>query len=147
VRRLKQEVAVILASHGNFAIEALNSLEMIMGKQQNIQAVSLHPGEGLTDLIEKMDMVYQGMEKTNGTIIISDIFGGSPSNAATALYLKHLDDLIAVFTGLNLGILIELASIRNRDFNEVLQSIDKVKDHIWLRVDNTLNKGEEEEEL
>lgn len=144
---MKQEVAVILASHGNFAVEALNSLEMIMGKQQNIQAISLHPGEGLTDLIERMDIIYQGLEKEHGTLIISDIFGGSPSNAATALYLKYPDYPIALFTGLNLGVLIELATIRDREFNEVLQAIDNICGQIWLRVDQNLHKGIEEEDL
>lgn len=144
---MSSEVAIILASHGNFALEALKSLEMIMGKQTNIEALSLHPGESLSELITKMEVTYNNLDTTNGTIVICDIYGGSPSNAAATLLVEYSDEPIVAFAGLNLNILLEMMSGRKGGFNETLRTVKEAEQHSWIEIKHRKITKEEEVDL
>ncbi|EUJ52379.1 PTS sugar transporter subunit IIA [Listeria rocourtiae] len=116
---MKEEIALILASHGDFAKEALNSLEMIVGQQENVSTLSLYPGEDLPDFTKRMDDAYKNLDHIKGAIILCDIYGGTPSNAAMGMLIKYQDAKVAAYSGLNLPVLLELSASRKLDYIEI----------------------------
>lgn len=142
---MENKVGVILASHGDFAKEARNSLEMIMGGQENIETVSLHPGEDLENMVKKMEACTERLDIKEGLVIICDIFGGTPSNAAATLLLKNKTENIAAFAGLNLPILLEIVASRIEGFKAVLEKIEEVSSDTWIELKN--NKVADESEV
>lgn len=99
-------IGIILASHGNFAKGILQSGEMIFGKQENVQAVTLDPSEGPDHLRAKLVNAIATLENQKEVLILIDLLGGTPFNQAYALLHDH-EDTWAVVTGLNLPMLLE----------------------------------------
>lgn len=144
---MNRETGLILVSHGNFAEEALLSLEMIVGEQNNTKAISFHPGENLEDLVLKIEGAYQEIDKTNGVIVICDLYGGSPCNAATTLLLKNPNQSLAVFSGLNLGVLVEVSTFRQSNFEEVVGKINGAAEFSWKEIKIEDNTKQDEDDL
>jgi PTS system mannose-specific IIA component len=100
--------ALLVITHGNFGIELVKSVEMIMGEQEDVNALGLNPGESVEDLRESADRIVEAnKEAGKETIILVDILGGSPSNVALYLMKKHGIKLV---TGVNMYMLIEMFS-------------------------------------
>lgn len=97
------DIKIIVASHGLFSQELVHSAEMIVGKMENVNSVSLLPNEALTDLMDKAVKLLE--KSTDQTIVLVDLFGGTPCNVFTAL-LKKYD--FHLYTGASLPMLIEL---------------------------------------
>ncbi|MFT8493627.1 MAG: PTS mannose transporter subunit IIAB, partial [Liquorilactobacillus satsumensis] len=97
------EINIVIATHGNFGIELLNSAEMIIGKTDNVYNVSLEPGmsfENFTSIAQKL------LDSLSGPILtLVDLFGGTPSNVMTFLSRKRSQKIIA---GVNLPMFIDL---------------------------------------
>jgi len=98
--------AILVITHGEFGIELIKSVEMIMGPQKNLCALALRPGESVDALREETNKIVKENDK-NGleTILLVDLLGGSPSNVALSLLSKY--DL-HILTGINMPLLIEL---------------------------------------
>lgn len=106
-------VGVILLTHGSLGIELLKTSEMIIGKQDKVDFLSVQSGASLGDLAGDLDKLISKYRK-EGVLILTDMFGGSPSNIAMAyLEAKKVD----VVTGVNLPILIKTFSMR-KDIND-----------------------------
>lgn len=99
--------ALIIATHGRFGEELLASAELILGPLQNTQTASLLPGEDPADFATKLRELLAGVE--GHAIILTDLFGGTPSNVAASLAARdgHL-----VISGVNLPLLVELDTCR-----------------------------------
>lgn len=104
-------IAVIIATHGSFSKELLKSSEMIFGKQKNVATVSFVTGEGTDDLIEKYNKLLNELDCSDGALIMVDIFGGSPFNAASMIALKN--EKIELITGTNLPMLLEVFAAKD----------------------------------
>lgn len=94
-------------SHGEVAQEMLHSCEMIVGKLVHVNALSLIPGMSVETFLAKAKEVLQKNE--GETLILSDLYGGTPSNVA--LMLTRVCNAQAI-TGLNLAMLIEAVMMR-----------------------------------
>ncbi|MBA3924978.1 PTS sugar transporter subunit IIA [Listeria rustica] len=136
---MEEEIALILASHGDFAKEALNSLEMIVGRQANVSTLSLYPGEDLPDFTKRMDDAYHKLNHEKGTIILCDIYGGTPSNAAMAMLIKYKEEKIAAYSGLNLPVLLELSASRNKKYIEIKKVMEETAKLSWMELKNNKN--------
>jgi len=101
-------VGVILLTHGSLGIELLKTSEMIIGKQDKVDFLSVQSGASLGDLAGDLDKLINKY-KDGGVLILTDMFGGSPSNIAMA-YLEK--DKVDVITGVNLPMLIKTFSMR-----------------------------------
>ena len=100
--------ALLVITHGNFGIELVKSVEMIIGEQEDVNALGLNPGDSGEDLRESADRIVEAnKEAGKETIILVDILGGSPSNVALYLMKKHGIKLV---TGVNMYMLIEMFS-------------------------------------
>ena len=99
-------VAIIVGTHGNFAIELVKTCEMICGSINNIKAITLIPGESADDLVDKYETALKNLDKKDGVIFLNDLFGGSPYNAACRIAMQN--ETYGVVTGVNLAMLIEM---------------------------------------
>ena len=101
-------VEIVLITHGALGLELLNTCEMILGKQDNIQVISILNSSSLTEAADSLDTIMAKYKK-QGILILTDMFGGSPSNISMT-YLKRGE--IEVITGVNLPMLIKAFTLR-----------------------------------
>lgn len=102
-------IGIVIVAHGGLAQEYLAALEHVMGKQIGITAVSIKNDD---DRAAKQDEICSAADKVDrgaGVVIVTDIFGGSPSNLA--MLACRPDDRRIVY-GANLPMLLKLAKSR-----------------------------------
>ncbi len=100
---------MILVTHGRLAEEFIAAAEHVVGAQANVKAICIGPDDDMeirrTNIKDAINEVNSG----DGVIILTDMFGGTPSNLAISLMEKGKVEVLA---GTNLPMLIKLASIR-----------------------------------
>jgi PTS system mannose-specific IIA component len=105
-------IGVVVVTHGQLATELLNAAETIVGDLPRFAAVSIGWHE---DVGDARDEIAQAIERVNGeegVLLLTDMFGGTPSN----LGITFLEtDKVEVITGVNLPMLIKLASLREQN--------------------------------
>jgi PTS system mannose-specific IIA component len=102
-------IGMVLVTHGRLAEEFLHALEHIVGAQENVGLVCIGPDDDMEarrqEIIEQVKAVQDG----DGVVLLTDMFGGTPSNLAISV----LDEgEVEVIAGVNLPMLIKLASLR-----------------------------------
>ena len=112
-------VTIIVAAHGESAPALLKTASMILGNLDNVYPVTFLPGQGPEDLIEEYTRIVAetGSEET---LILVDLFGGSPYNAGARFAAEH--ENIDVVAGVNVPMLIEVISGAGRK-NATLKSL------------------------
>ena len=102
-------IGLVLVTHGRLAAEFITAMEHVVGPQQAIEAICIGPDDNMEarrkDIAEAITKVDQGQ----GVIILTDLFGGTPSNLAISLMKSENIEVIA---GVNLPMLIKLATMR-----------------------------------
>lgn len=101
---------LVLVTHAGLATALIQSAEMIMGQLERCVAVEVAPDEKADEIMGRVVKAVETVS-ADGAIIMTDLFGGTPSNMAMS-FLK--DGTIEVVTGVNLPMLIEFGSRRNR---------------------------------
>ena len=103
-------IGMLLVTHGRLAHEFIDALQHVVGKQEHIATVCIGPDDDMelrrNEILKKIAKVDQG----KGVILLTDMFGGTPSNLAISVIEKANVEVIA---GINLPMLIKLASERN----------------------------------
>ena len=102
-------IGMILVTHGSLAEHFIEAMEHVVGRQENVATICIGPNDDMEqrrkDIADAIDKVDDG----DGAIILTDLFGGTPSNLAISL----LDaGRIEVIAGINLPMLIRLAGAR-----------------------------------
>lgn len=102
-------IGLVFVTHGNLASEFLAAMEHVVGKQENVACVCIGPDDDMDirrqEILSKAKSVDQG----DGVLLLTDMFGGTPSNLAMSVIGHGNFDVIA---GVNLPMLIKLASVR-----------------------------------
>ena len=138
--------ALIVASHGLFAQEAVKSAEMIIGhKQENVGVISVTEGKDFDTCLAEIQDLYQTLDKTDGTLILTDIYGGTPANVATYLAIEHMAE-VRVFSGLNLPLLLEILLDAVSDLFELETKIETIQKDTLVNVSEKL-KGQVREDV
>lgn len=138
------EIGVILISHGYFAKYAMDSAEMIIGKQENYKVISVTDDKDLEDVLKELEDSYNVLSKGREVIILTDIFGGTPCNATSRLILSGKN--VIAYTGFNLPVLLELLLNRDKPLSEVKLNLEKVHNETFISIsDKVLNKLDEDE--
>ena len=103
-------IGLVTATHGNLGAELLVSVQMIIGPVCNAKAVGINQDNSMEDIRDAITAaVTEVGTDNNGVIIVTDMFGGTPSNLAISV----LDEgEVEVVAGVNLPMLIKLASLR-----------------------------------
>ncbi len=102
-------IGIILVTHGRLAQEFLAVLEHVVGKQLDMETVSLFPTDDIELKREEIGEAIQAVDSGKGVVIVTDMFGGTPSNLAHS-WLEGDD--IEIIAGMNLPLLIKLVSVR-----------------------------------
>lgn len=102
-------IGIIIVAHVKLAQEFLGALEHVMGPQEAMVALSLSNDGNIDEEMATLKQAIKQVDRGKGVIILTDLFGGSPSNLAIAhLSPGHVD----VIAGVNLPLLVKLATIR-----------------------------------
>ena len=105
-------IGLVIVTHGRLAAEFVSAMEHVVGRQRAVEAICIGPEDDMEqrrhDILEAVGRVDSGQ----GVILLTDMFGGTPSNLAISVMEQTRAEVIA---GLNLPMLIKLASIRGRE--------------------------------
>ena len=104
-------IQLIVACHGRFAEELVNSAAMVFGEAEGVHAVTFMPGEGPEDLIAKYEAIMGEAGVSDDVLFLVDLFGGSPYNAAIRVVAPTAR--ADVLSGVNLPMLLELLDSRD----------------------------------
>ena len=111
-------IGLILVTHGRLAEEFLVALEHVVGPQQQIATVCIGPRDDMEGRRKEIAAAIKKVDVGKGVVILSDLFGGTPSNLAISLLDTGRVEVIA---GVNLPMLIRLDSARkNMEVNEAV---------------------------
>ena len=106
----KNMIGVVLVTHGNLAKELVKVMEHVVGAQDQLTTITIDPDDDMEKRREDILSSVQFVDKGLGVIILTDMFGGTPSNLAISIMEQENIDIIA---GVNLPMLIKLASVRS----------------------------------
>ena len=106
-------IGLVLVTHGRLASEFIHPVEHVVGKQEQIEAICIGPDDKMDTRRADIAAAAQRSDSGDGVIILTDMFGGTPSNLAISLLEEGKIEVVA---GLNLPMLVKLARVR-RDYN------------------------------
>ena len=102
-------IGLVLVTHGRLASEFRAALEHVMGEQSQIEAITIEPDDDIErrrqDIVDAVATVNTG----GGVVILTDMFGGTPSNLAISVMTSPDIEVVA---GINLPMLVKLATVR-----------------------------------
>ena len=132
-------IGVVVVTHGQLAIELVNAAEMIVGDLPQFTAVSIGWHDDVNDAREEIEQAIERVRAEEGVLLLTDMFGGTPSNLGLTFLEK---DRIEVITGVNLPMLIKLAQLpQSQDLLAVARQMrDDGRNAIWVASD--LLRGE-----
>ncbi|MDG2952792.1 mannose/fructose/sorbose PTS transporter subunit IIA [Exercitatus varius] len=96
---------LIVATHGKFSEEIVNSAAMVFGEDENTHVVTFLPGEGGDDLVAKYNAILETLPENEPVLFMVDLFGGSPYNAAARVATNR--ENTDIVTGISLPMLLE----------------------------------------
>ena len=103
-------IGLVIVTHCGLALEFRSALEHVVGPQTQFETVSIGPDD---DMALRRSQIVDAIHRTNtgdGVIVLVDMFGGTPSNLAISVMDE---DHVEVIAGINLPILVKLASVRS----------------------------------
>ena len=102
-------IGLVLVTHGNLAREFISAMEHVVGPQENVTSVCIGPDDDMEQRRREIIDSVAKVDKGKGVAILTDMFGGTPSNLAISVLDQGKVEVIA---GINLPMLIKLASLR-----------------------------------
>jgi PTS system mannose-specific IIA component len=100
---------MILVTHGRLAEEFVHAMEHVVGEQPDVATICIGPTDDMEARRREIANAIKRVDSGNGVAILTDLFGGTPSNLAISLLKKGKTEVIA---GINLPMLIRLAGAR-----------------------------------
>ena len=102
-------IGMILVTHGRLAEEFVLAMEHVVGSQSDVATVCIGPNDDMEARRKEIAQAIRRVDTGNGVVILTDLFGGTPSNLAISLLQNGKTEVIA---GINLPMLIRLAGAR-----------------------------------
>ena len=111
-------IGLMIITHGNLALELRSAMEHMIGDQNDIEILSITPEDDIDIQKNNIEKKLKELNQGKGVIILTDVFGGTPSNLA----LNFLEPgIIEIMSGVNLPMLIKICQLRDKDILEVIQ--------------------------
>ncbi len=131
-------IGLVLVTHGNLAEEFKNALEHVVGPQDAVETICIGPEDDMDQRREDIVKAVKDADQGNGVIILTDMFGGTPSNLSISV-MESGD--IEVIAGINLPMLIKLARVR--EDNDMQKSLQEAQDagRKYINVASSLLSG------
>ncbi len=105
-------IGMVLVTHGRLAAEFIAALEHVVGGQKAIAAVCIGPEDDMERRRQDILLAVNEVDDGSGVVLLTDMFGGTPSNLAISVMDKGKIEVIA---GINLPMLIKLAGLRQTE--------------------------------
>ncbi|MBL8711920.1 MAG: PTS sugar transporter subunit IIA [Alphaproteobacteria bacterium] len=105
-------IGIVIVTHGRLAEEFISVMEHIVGPQKQIEAVCMGPEDDMEKKRQEIIAKTASVDSGKGVLILTDMFGGTPSNLAISI---TQDKKIEALAGINLPMLIKLASVRQTE--------------------------------
>ena len=132
-------IGVVVVTHGQLATELVNATETIVGDLPRFAAVSIGWHEDTQDAREEIGQAVARVDQGQGVLILTDMFGGTPSNLGMTFLAENK---VEVITGVNVPMLIKLAGLSEQ--SDLLAAAREMREHgrnaIWVASD--LLRGE-----
>jgi PTS system mannose-specific IIA component len=103
-------IGLVLVTHGRLAQEFVAAMEHVVGRQEQIRAISIEADDDVEERRVDIIQAVAEVDSGGGVVILTDMFGGTPSNLAISTMDRPGIEVIA---GINLPMLIKLASVRD----------------------------------
>ncbi|HSC17780.1 MAG TPA: PTS sugar transporter subunit IIA [Rhizomicrobium sp.] len=104
-------IGIVLVTHGRLAQEFIAAMEHMIGPQQQVRAISIGPEDNVERRQREIAAAAKSVDSGSGTVLITDMYGGTPCNLALTLLQRGK---IEVLAGANLPSLIKLVDVRAR---------------------------------
>ena len=105
-------IGLVLVTHGDLAREFIKAMEHVVGQQTAVEAICIGPEDDMHSRREEIVAAVARVNDGSGVVILTDMFGGTPSNLAISVMEAGRVEVIA---GMNLPMLIKLSSVRKDD--------------------------------
>ena len=134
-------IGIVIVTHGQLAEEFLSAMIHIVGEQKNIATICIQPED---DMEQRRDDILKPVKKVevgDGVILLTDMFGGTPSNLAISVMG---DSEVEVVAGINLPMLIQLARSRQTQTLESAVNDAQEAGRKYISVASNLLEGRKE---
>ena len=127
-------IGVVVVTHGQLSVELLHGAETIVGDLPHVRAVSIGWHEDTREARAEIEQAVARVQNESGVLILTDMFGGTPANLAMTFLAQGK---VEVVTGVNLPMLIKLASIRQHtDLLTIARELrEDGRNAIWVASD------------
>lgn len=102
-------IGMVLVTHGALADEFKSALQHVVGPQDGVETIAIGPDDDMEQRREDILRAVERAEQGQGVVILTDMFGGTPSNLAISIMQQRSVEVIA---GVNLPMLVKLARVR-----------------------------------
>ncbi len=116
-------IGMVLVTHGHLATEFRAALEHVVGPQKQIETITIGPEDDMEARRQDILKAIGAVDTGQGVVLLTDMFGGTPSNLAISVMTGSLVEVVA---GINLPMLIKLASVR--DVSTLNQAVTQAQD-------------------
>ncbi|MFZ1814822.1 MAG: PTS sugar transporter subunit IIA [Rhizobiaceae bacterium] len=132
-------IGLVLVTHGQLASEFRLALEHVVGPQEQVETIAIGPDDDMEQRRQDILDAVASVETGSGVIILTDMFGGTPSNLAISVMQAGTIEVVA---GVNLPMLIKLASVRSED--DMMRAIDDAQEsgRKYINVASRLLQGQ-----
>ncbi|MHB8834698.1 MAG: PTS sugar transporter subunit IIA [Candidatus Methylomirabilia bacterium] len=118
-------IGVVLATHGELGRALIGAMEMIVGAQPLVAALSLQVADRIEDATTRLQEALEGADEGDGVLVLTDMLGGTPSNLG--LSLIGGPRLVEVVSGVSLPMLLKAVQVRREsDLRETAAQVKKV---------------------
>jgi len=103
-------IGLVLVTHGRLAVEFRAALEHVVGRQDQIETVTIGPDDDVEQRRRDIIEAVKAADSGEGVVILTDMFGGTPSNLSISVMNRPNVEVLA---GINMPMLVKLAKVRN----------------------------------
>ena len=118
-------IGLVLVTHGRLAEEFLHAVEHVVGSQEKFATVCIGPEDDMDQRRNDIVAAVSSVDDGQGVIILTDMFGGTPSNLAISIMQEGKIEVIA---GVNLPMLIKLTSVRQSNDIKLVDALKAAQD-------------------
>lgn len=110
-------IGIVVVTHGDFGLELIKAARMILGDFEGCLEVSVDNTRPVDKILEDIESKVKAVDKGKGILILTDMFGGTPTNLSLSMLGKRED--IEVITGVNLPMLLKAINDRDMDLRNL----------------------------
>ena len=128
-------IGVVLVTHGRLADEFIAALEHVVGPQENMASICIESDDDIDTCRADIMSAVATVDTGNGVILLTDMFGGTPSNLAISVMEQAKVEVVA---GINLPMLIKLATARDEGTLKEIAACAQEAGRKYINVASTL---------